>query len=48
MYIARADNAAPLRALIFYFDIGSSKYNRKYVKGMKNHLEIALFHVIHF
>ena len=31
MYIAEADNMAPMRAPIKYFDIDSGKYNRKYV-----------------
>ena len=35
MYITEANNMAPMRVPIFDFDIGSSKYNRKYVKGMK-------------
>ena len=35
MYIAVANNMAPMRVPIFYFDISSSKDNRKYVLGMK-------------
>ena len=42
MYIAETDNTAPVWAPIFDFDIESSKYNRKYVYGMKNHLEIPV------
>ena len=35
MYIAEANNMVPMRVPIFDIDIGSSKYNRKYIWGMK-------------